>query len=244
MEAKKRIIVSLDVPNLSEALSLVTELRNEVAYFKVGLELLSSVGPAVVEKIRALGGQVFYDGKFFDIPNTVAGASRSVTRLGVAMFNVHTLGGLEMMKAARKAAIETSHQLSIPAPLVLGVTLLTSLDEITINQELALPGRIEERVVHLARLASMAELDGVIASPQEVAAIRRSLLKEMVIVVPGVRPTWAEAFDQKRVATPKEAIAQGATYLVIGRPITHPPAEIGSPKEAVKLISDEIAQAI
>lgn len=242
MEVKERIIVSLDVPNLSQALNLVTELRDEVAYFKVGLELLSSAGPTVVEKIKELGGRVFYDGKFFDIPNTVAGASRAVTRLGVAMFNVHTMGGLGMMRAAHQAAIEISHQLSIPPPLVLGVTLLTSLDENIMNQELAIPGRLEERVVWFAGLASEAGLDGVIASPQEIAAIRRSLPKGKVIVVPGVRPIWAESFDQKRIATPKEAIAGGATYLVIGRPIIHPPAEIGSPKEAVKLINAEIAE--
>ncbi len=261
MEAKDRIIVALDVDSLDKAKSLVESLAPYVGCFKVGLELLTAVGaPKVVEFIHSFGGQVFYDGKFLDIPNTVAGAARVVTKMGVKMFNVHCLGGSAMMKAAKQAAEEVvagNETMLAGRPVILGVTLLTSLDykdlvELGIYDELNIADpkelaeikrvRIERFAVrHLAWLAQECGLDGVIASPKEIKAIRNYCQPEFLVVTPGVRPEWAAAGDQKRIMTPAEAIKAGATALVIGRPITKPPAEIGTPVDAAKKIAEEIA---
>ena len=159
------------------------------------------------------------------------------------MFNVHAMGGLEMMKAAVKACEEETAKLQIQRPMVLGVTMLTSIDQAVMNHELRIPGDIETQVVHLARLAEKAGVDGIIASPHEIEAIRQGLSKPMLIVTPGVRPSWAAAQDQKRVMGPGEAILKGASYLVIGRPITKPPDGIGTPADAAKRIAQEIAVA-
>jgi len=242
--ANERIIVALDVATESEAVELVTKLRECVGLFKIGLELLNSVGIGIVQKIADLGGQVFYDGKFKDIPNTVAGASRGVTRLQVKMFNVHTMSGTEMMKLDLKASEEEASKLGIERPLVLGVTVLTSIDQSTMNRELGIPGDVETQVVHLAKLADEAGLDGVIASPREVETVRKSVSRRMLLITPAVRPNWATAQDQKRVMTPGEAILKGASYLVIGRSITKPPAEIGTPVAAANRIAEEITMAL
>lgn len=242
--ANKRIIVALDVATESEAVELVTKLRDHVGLFKIGLELIYSVGISIIQKVINLGGEVFLDGKFKDIPNTVAGASRAVTGLGVKMFNVHTMGGFEMMKFAHQATKEEASRLNIKRPIILGVTILTSIDQTTMNQELRIPGVVETQVVHLAKLAEKTGLDGVIASPHEIEAILRSISKEMLIITPGVRPSWAASQDQKRIMTPFEAILKGASYLVIGRPITMPPTKIGTPVKATKLIEEEIASAL
>lgn len=242
--AKERIIVALDVATEKEAVDLVIKLREHVGLFKVGLELLNSVGISIVRQIIDLGGQVFLDGKFKDIPNTVAGASRAVTRLGVKMFNVHAMGGLEMMKLALGAAKEEANRLGERQPLVLGVTILTSIDQKTMNQELRVLGDVETQVVHLAKLAEKAGLDGVIASPREIDAIRKNVSKQMLIITPGVRPKWATAQDQRRITTPSEAILKGASYLVIGRPITKAPPEIGTPVDATNRIAEEIVAVL
>ncbi|MBT9142329.1 MAG: Orotidine 5'-phosphate decarboxylase [Syntrophomonadaceae bacterium] len=242
--AKERIILALDVATEKEAVELVLKLREYVGLFKIGLELLNSEGTSIVQKITDVGGKVFLDGKFNDIPNTVAGASRAVTRLGVRMFNVHTMGGLEMMKFATEAADEEASKLGIGGPLVLGVTVLTSIDQATLNQQLRVPGGIEAQVVHLATLADQAGLDGIIASPHEIEAVLRNVSRKMLIVTPGVRPSWAAAQDQKRIMTPGEAILKGASYLVIGRPVTKPPSEIGTPIDAAELVAEEIASAL
>ena len=242
--AADRIIVALDVPSESKALELVMKLKGAVGLFKIGLELLNLAGFEVVRKITQLGAHVFLDCKFMDIPNTVAGASKGATRLGVKMFNVHTLGGVEMMAAAVQTAKQEAVSLGIEPPMVLGVTILTSIDQTTMNEQLGISGDIEAQVVHLARLAERAGLDGVIASAKEALAIRSSLSKSMVIVTPGIRPSWSVAQDQKRIATPTEAIRNGASYLVIGRPITQPPPEIGTQLKAAKLIAREITMAI
>ena len=160
------------------------------------------------------------------------------------MFNVHTMGGMEMMKFAAIAAEEESSKLEIERPAILGVTILTSVDQDILNQQLGITGDMEAQVVHLAELAEEAGLDGVIASPHEIEAIRKHVSKQMLVVTPGVRPTWAAAQDQKRIMTPGEAILRGASYLVIGRPITKPPAEIGTPVDAAKQVAEEIATAL
>lgn len=241
---RERIIVALDVDNEKEAIRLVTELREYVGFFKVGLELLMSEGINIVRKIHEYGGKVFLDAKFKDIPNTVEGASRAATRLKVKMFNVHSMGGLEMMKAAVIGARQESSRLEIECPLILGVTVLTSIDQVTFNDELRFPGDIQSQVTHLASLIDKGGLDGIICSPQEIDGVLSSTSGKMLIVVPGVRPKWAALQDQKRVLTPTEAILKGASYLVIGRPITKPPKEIGSSIDAAKKIEEEIANAL
>lgn len=261
METRERIIVALDVDSIDKARGLVEKLYPYVGYFKVGLELLTSEGaPSVVRAIRDAGGRIFYDGKFKDIPNTVAGATRAVTKLGVDVFNVHCLGGMAMMKAARQAAEETAKAQGRPRPFIWGVTILTSLDyndlvqlgfydELNIADPVELAEikrqRIERLVAHkLAWLAQESGLDGVIASPQEIEAIRKYCQPEFQVATPGVRPLWAATGDQKRVMTPEKTIRLGANRLVIGRPITDPPPEIGGPVEAAKKIIEEIETAL
>jgi len=244
LSPNQRIIVALDVATEKEAIELVRTLRDQVGFFKIGLELFTSIGTNIVRRITELGGKIFLDGKFNDIPNTIAGASRAATRLAVNMFNVHAMGGLEMMMAAVNACQEESTKLQIERPKVLGVTILTSIDKATMNKQLGILGDIETQVVHLAKLAENAGLDGVIASPQEIEAIRNNLSRPMLIITPGVRPHWAASQDQKRVMSPSEAISKGASYLVIGRPITQPPTEIGTPADAAKRIAEEISTVV
>lgn len=235
MEAKDRIIVALDVDSLDKAKSFVEQLAPHVGCFKVGLELLTAVGaPKVVEFIHSLNGYVFYDGKFNDIPNTVAGAAKAVAGLNVKMFNVHASAGVEAMMAA----IANKEQ-----SLVLAVTVLTSLEEN--NAHLIFGGPSKAKVLQLARDAKIAGCDGIICSPQELELLgKQKELASLLKVTPGVRPEWAAAGDQKRIMTPAEAIKAGATALVIGRPITKPPAEIGAPIDAVKKIAEEIEMVL
>ncbi len=218
--SKDKIILPLDVDTAEKAVGLVRLLKDEVGAFKVGLELVNSAGLGIFDEIaRAGAGRVFYDCKFHDIPNTVAGASRAAARMGVWMFNVHCAGGFEMMRAARDAALEVSSQAKTTPPLVIGVTVLTSIDGRVLNDELRVPGPVADEVVHLAVLARKAGLNGVVASPHEIKRIRRACGPGFLIVTPGVRPAGADIGDQKRVMTPEEAVAKGADYLVIGRPI-------------------------
>jgi len=258
MEANERIFVALDVDSLEKAKPLVEQLSPYVGCFKVGLELLTSAGvPQTVDFIHNLGGRVFLDGKFMDIPNTVAGASRAAAKMTVEIFNVHCLGGVAMMMAAKRAveeAVTCAHR-----PLILGVTILTSLNyddlkrlgfrekfitEDSRSLEELKDEHIKDMVVHLAQLAQASGLDGVIGSPKETEAIRSACRPDFIVANPGIRPKWAAAGDQKRVTTPFEAIKAGADYLVIGRPITKPPEEIGSPVEAAKRIAEEIDSAL
>ncbi|OGL79431.1 orotidine 5'-phosphate decarboxylase [Candidatus Uhrbacteria bacterium RIFCSPHIGHO2_12_FULL_60_25] len=270
MEPKDRIIVALDVDRPERAIELVQQLAPHVGCFKLGLEFMNAMLVRLAtyawepsqNDLRALqrlfvelDDRIFWDGKFMDIPNTVAGASKPVAGLGIRMFNVHCLGGSEMMKAALAAAEEM--KIISPTgmrPLVIGVTILTSLDfsdlvELGIMKHLdiqdrdelhqAIRSRTETCVLNLACLAQEAGLDGVIASPQEIWPIRKFCQAGFKIVTPGVRPAWAEANDQKRVMTPGEAVKAGADYLVIGRPIT----KAENPVDAAKRIADEIADS-
>lgn len=231
------ILVALDVDNLPDALRLVEELRDHVRGFKVGLELCTNIGvQTAIAAISAAGGELFVDLKFKDIPNTVAAAAKAVVRPGVYMFNVHCDGGLAMMQAAAQVAQAAPNQ-----PLALGVTVLTSLDQATLNDELRVPGSLSDQAVHLALLAQRAGLAGVVSSAHEVSAIKAACGNEFVVVVPGVRPAWAAANDQRRTMTPAQTVQAGANFLVIGRPITRPPTEIGSPVDAARRIMDEIA---
>jgi len=217
--ARDRLIVALDVPTAGEAMDLVRLLKDEAGLFKVGMQLFYGAGPDIVRRIVNLGCRVFLDLKMHDIPNTVAAAAASLTGLGAAMFNVHAAGGWDMMGAAVRASEEAAKAANLHKPLILGVTVLTSLGQKDLNQEIGIPGPVEERVAAWARLAQTAGLGGVVASPHEVQAIRATCGPKFVIVTPGVRPAGVEPGDQKRVMTPGEAIREGADYLVIGRPI-------------------------
>ena len=239
MQPNNKLILALDVDSIEKAEALVSELKDHVGIYKVGKELFTATGPEIVKKINQIGGKVFLDMKYHDIPNTVAKAAEAATKLGVYMFNIHASGGYKMMYDAVEAVKKSSAELGIKKPLVLGVTVLTSIDQTTLNNELRINGTVEEQVVHLAKLAQKAGLDGVIASPQEIKAIRAACGSDFLIVTPGVRPLWAASQDQKRVTTPKEAIEQGADYLVIGRPITGAENRI----DAAKKILEEIKNA-
>jgi orotidine-5'-phosphate decarboxylase len=220
MTPKDRLCVALDVPEMTAALRLAEELKDTVGLFKIGVELFVSEGPSAVRSVTRLGLKVFLDLKFHDIPNTAAGAARAATRLGVAMFNVHAAGGQDMIKAVVEATSDEAAKLGGSRPLVLAVTVLTSIDDTILENELCVRGPLTDVVKHMAELAKAAGADGVIASPQEVPIIRGACGRDFLIVTPGVRPLWAAApGDQKRVTTPREAIALGADYIVVGRPI-------------------------
>ena len=227
VDAADRLFVALDVDSLDGAAALLDGLRGVVTGCKIGSQLFTAAGPAAVELARKRDFRVFLDLKFHDIPNTVAGAVREATRLGVFMLNVHASGGVAMMRAAAESAAKAAADFKIARPLVLGVTVLTSLDRRALEREVGVPATVEQHVVDLARHAREAGLDGVVASPQEIRALRRALGPGLVIVTPGVRPA-ERTDDQARTATPAAAIAAGADYLVVGRPITAAPDSIAA----------------
>ncbi len=214
-----RFVLALDLDNDQEALGIVEELKGVVGVFKVGHQLFTAYGPDIVRRIIGRGGRVFLDLKYHDIPTTVAKASAEAVKLGASMFNVHALGGFDMMKAAAESARETADKLGVPAPVALAVTVLTSMDEKTLRKELKIMRSLQREVSHLARLARRAGMHGVVASPQEIKMLRRAVRGGFVILTPGVRPAWAGKDDQKRTMTPAEAVAAGADYIVIGRPV-------------------------
>ena len=234
---RDKIIIALDVPGKDEAIVLASKLRS-ARTFKIGLELFTAEGPALFRKIKALRKDVFLDLKLHDIPNTVAGAVRSAMRHGVQMMTIHTSGGREMMVKAAETARQASEELKCPRPLLLGVTVLTSLKAADLA-EVGWTSDVAGQVVRLAALAKAAGLDGVVCSPLEIEILRREFGRDLVIVTPGIRPLWAAAQDQKRIMTPAEAVAKGADYLVIGRPITGAPL----PDEAFLRVAEELGQA-
>jgi orotidine-5'-phosphate decarboxylase len=212
------IIVALDVPNVDKALALAEQVAPAVGAFKIGSELFTSAGPDIVRRIRATGAAVFLDLKFHDIPNTVAKAVAAATRLDVQMLTIHAGGGPAMMRAAEAAAQETSKAFGRPAPLVLGVTVLTSMDGDELGA-VGLPPNPGKQVERLAALAASAGMRGLVCSPLELAALRQSLPASMQLVTPGIRGPGDDAGDQKRTLSASEAMAAGASWLVIGRPI-------------------------
>lgn len=229
---KERLIFALDVASVQEVKKWVKLLKGYVGIFKVGKELFTACGPKVVEIIHKAGGEVFLDLKFHDIPNTVAKAGMVAAGFDVKMFNVHTLGGLKMMEAVRESVDKTCGKKK--KPIILGVTILTSMDEKAIRQ-VGIQGPVKKRVLHLASLAKKAGLDGVVASPLEVKDIKKKLGKDFIAVTPGIRMPDSKPDDQHRTMTPKEAIIAGADYIVVGRPIR----EAKEPVEAVKKILEE-----
>ena len=219
LTATDRLVLALDVDNDQEALGIVSELKESVGMFKVGHQLFTAYGPDIVRRIIGMGGRVFLDLKYHDIPNTVAKASSEAVKLGVSIVNVHALGGLDMMKAAAESVRETALRFGLPSPIVLAVTILTSMDEKNLRKELKITRSLQREVSHLARLAQRAGMHGVVASPQEIKMLRRAVRGQFVILTPGVRPDWAGKDDQKRTMTPGEAVAAGADYIVVGRPV-------------------------
>ena len=236
LSAAERLVIALDIESDTEALGIVAELKDSVALFKVGLQLFTAYGPDIVRRITGMGGRVFLDLKYHDIPNTVAKASAEAVKLGVSIFNVHSLGGLDMMKAAAESAKETAEKLNLPLPTVLAVTILTSMDEKSMRKELKITRSLQREVAHLARLAQRAGMHGVVASPQEIKALRRAVRGEFVLLTPGVRPAWADKDDQKRVMTPGEAVKAGVDYIVVGRPVLN----ASDRKAAVEKILEEM----
>jgi orotidine-5'-phosphate decarboxylase len=222
-----KIIVALDVATKKEALALVEQLRAQISFFKVGLQLYTAEGPEIVRGILATNAKVFLDLKLHDIPNTVGRAVESAARLEVQMLTIHLSGGPEMIRAAVAAR---KNNLSI-----LGVTVLTSADEETLR-EIGISDKIDNQVLRLAQLGVECGIDGLITSPREVKMLRQEFGRKIKIVTPGVRPNWAEAGDQKRAMTPREALDVGADYLVIGRPIVADP----NPRQALTKILGEL----
>jgi orotidine-5'-phosphate decarboxylase len=220
----KKILVALDVANGVEALNLADRLRDVTGGFKVGKRLFTSEGPDLVRALARGGDRIFLDLKFHDIPNTVATAVAAATSLGAWMINVHASGGLRMMQAARDAARETAAAERREPPLLIAVTVLTSIND-AILAETGVPGRVLDQVLRLADLAHAAGLDGVVASPQETALLRGRFGPEFTIVTPGIRggTSTAGKDDQQRTMTPAQAIAAGASYIVVGRPIIAAP---------------------
>jgi orotidine-5'-phosphate decarboxylase len=226
-KAADKIIVALDVATKNEAFGLVAQLRDDVSFFKVGLQLYTASGPDVVREIVAAGAKVFLDLKLHDIPNTVARAVESAGNLGVQMLTIHLSGGAEMVRAAIGAR---SNDMSI-----LGVTVLTSATQETLNEG-GIADKIDNHILRLGRLGVSAGIDGLVASPFEAKFLRSEFGDKIKIVTPGVRPSWSEPGDQKRFMTPRDAIEAGADYLVIGRPIT----AHAEPREAVAKILKEL----
>ena len=227
------VFCALDTPDLGIATSWAAKLADTVGGVKLGLEFFNAQGPkGVSEVMRASGLPLFLDLKFHDIPNTVSGAVKSVVPLKPFMINVHAIGGQAMMEAAARASRDAAETYMVDRPLLIGVTVLTSMDESDLN-ETGIVGAVFDQVRRLADLAKISGLDGVVCSPHEAEILRRDLGPNFKLITPGVRPAWAAANDQKRVMTPHDAVAAGADYVVIGRPITAAPDQAAAAKRIV-----------
>lgn len=231
--ASERIIIALDVASVDEARAVIGQLRGEVGAFKIGLQLFAAAGPSLVREFVNDGFKVFLDLKFHDIPNTVAKASVEAARMGVWMFNVHTLGGSEMMRRAAAETCEACERENLTRPLVIGVTVLTSANEATLR-EIGMSGTVEHQVARLATLAAESGLDGVVASPLEVGAVKKATQRpDFIAVTPGIRPASATLDDQTRVTTVREALANGSDYVVIGRPVLQADDRVAAVRQLV-----------
>ncbi len=239
---EEKVIVALDVDGLEKAIKLVNQLSPPAKFFKVGSQLFTLCGPDVIKFIIQKKAKVFLDLKFHDIPHTVARAASAAVDLNVSMFTIHTQGGLEMLKAAVRAAEKRAKEKRRKKPLILGVTLLTSIDGKILNKELAVRKNVTNYVLHLAGLAKKAGLDGVVCSPREITLIRKKYKRNFLVVTPGIRTAPLGASfraarvagdDQKRMMSAKEALERGADYLVVGRPITRAPNPLKALKEII-----------
>jgi orotidine-5'-phosphate decarboxylase len=238
-DAKERIIVALDVDSEPAARSLIDELAGEVGAFKIGLQLFTTAGPKFVREVISKGHRVFLDLKFHDIPNTVAQAAVEAARLGVWMFNVHGLGGSEMMRRTVDSVNETCQKESLGRPKIIAVTVLTSSDANELR-EVGIERGVENMVVSLARLTAKCGLDGVVASSREASLVKSAVNKPFLVVTPGIRPSSETNDDQKRVNTPAAAVQAGADLLVVGRPITG----AANKRAAAQAIADQVAEVL
>lgn len=236
MSVADRIIVPLDVSTEQDAIALVDQLPN-VTFWKVGLELFVSVGPTILTELKSRQKQIFLDLKFHDIPNTIAGACHAAACYGVDLVTVHATAGKDALKAAQSAAEAGAAEAGYPTPNLLAITVLTSLNPRSLAFDLKIPLELPEYALHMALLAQESGLPGAVCSPHEASQLRQTCGDDFLLVCPGVRPTWAEAGDQQRVTTPSQAIAAGANYLVIGRPIT----QAENPAIAFERICEELA---
>ncbi len=239
MPVGEKLILALDVAEHNSAIELVERFKDYIGIFKVGPELFISSGTKIIEDINKKGKKVFLDLKFHDIPNTVSKSAVVATKIGVHMFNVHTSGGIEMMRKCRDSVADVCLKENLDRPKILGVTVLTSISKEVFLNELGIQHSLRTHVKNLAALALKAGLDGVIASAKEASMIRNHCGKGFLIVTPGIRPSWTPPDDQKRTMTPKEAIREGADYLVIGRGIL----QHADPMKALELINLEILTA-
>jgi len=236
----EKIAVALDVPDIISARKLMDQLDETARLFKVGSQLFTSVGPIIIKEIKGRGKNLFLDLKFHDIPNTVAKAAEAVTELGVDIFNVHISGGYEMMVTAVEAVESKASEMGIIRPIVLGVTVLTSIDEPMFHNIFGTTRDLESQIIHMTELAKKAGLDGVVASPQEIKRLRKMYEDEVVILTPGVRTEKLLNDDQKRTMTPSQALSDGADYIVIGRPIYQAPDPAKAFKQILQQIEDDI----
>ena len=235
VSAKERLIVALDVPTAEEARRVVGSLRDHAGMFKVGSQLFTAAGPDLVRELVADGARVFLDLKFHDIPNTVAAACREAVRLGVTLFNVHAAGGGEMLRRATEATDDEAARLGVEKPRLIAVTVLTSADETLLTETGIVAPSVASQVTRLARLADMSGLDGVVASPHEIAPVRAAVArKRFLLVTPGVRLGFIAGDDQKRVMTPTEAVRAGADFIVMGRAILSAPEPARAAQEIVE----------
>ena len=238
--AKDKLIVALDTSSLEDAKRLIDEMNDHTGLFKIGLELFMHSGMKVFDLAKEMNVRIFFDCKLKDIPNTVAQASRNIVKNNVAMFNLHATGGFDMMKATSEAVVEEAQASNLPKPILIAVTVLTSMSDKALKEEQSVSIPMDEQVKKLAKLTKDAGLDGVVASAKEAKIIREALGEEFLIVTPGIRPKWAATNDQTRIVTPSKAIEDGADYLVVGRPIT----KAKNIKDAYKLVVEEMETAV
>lgn len=236
---KKKIFLALDNLEQDEILELVDELKDKVM-FKLN-DAFTKYGPELINKIHKKGGKLFMDLKFHDIPNTVSNYAKALCKKEVFMFNVHCLGGFEMMKKTKETVEQFCSENNLKKPLLIGVTILTSMNEQSLNDDLKIKESTENMVKHLALLAKKAGLDGVVCSPKEITLVKEACGKDFLTITPGIRPTYTTTDDQKRVLTPKQAIELGTDYIVIGRPITKAKNYNMTRLEAVNKILEEIS---
>ena len=239
-EIKEKLVLALDVEDINEAKKLVDELSPYIGTFKVGLQLFCGCGLEIINYIKQKNANFFLDVKLHDIPNTVKKASYNIIKNGANFFNVHATGGIEMMRAARKGADEAALKYGKQKPLILAVTVLTSITQEILKEELSNNKTVEDFVIQLAKNAREAGLDGVVASPLELRAIKRELGSDFKVLTPGIRPLWSVKDDQKRIATPLSAIKDGADFIVLGRAVT----KAENKKEAMDKIYKEIEEGI
>ncbi|MBQ8848280.1 MAG: orotidine-5'-phosphate decarboxylase [Candidatus Gastranaerophilales bacterium] len=239
-EIREKLVLALDVEDINEAKQLVNDLSPYIGTFKVGLQLFCGYGLEIVNYIKEKNSNFFLDVKFHDIPNTVEKASYNVIKNGANFFNVHATGGIEMMKAAKKGAMDAALKYDRKKPLILAVTVLTSISQEVLENELSNKKTVEEFVIQLAKNAKEAGLDGVVASARELKAIKKALGDDFVVLTPGIRPKWSLKDDQQRIATPTSALNDGADYIVLGRAVTSASDRI----EAIEKIYQEIKEGI